>query len=148
MASSYCAPTPRSTPLQAVLRYRDFLQVEELFRSRQGLWHTRPIFHSSDAAIRGHVFCSFLALVLHNEMQERCAQAGSSWNGAMCCATWTGCRTSLKRWAQPGGPHRGNGGGAPPDEAGRHRPAARGEATRPPAAAPPHSALAPRPATA
>ena len=52
------------TPLQAVLRYRDLLQVEELFRTAKALMHTRPIYHSSDAAIRGHVFCSFLALVL------------------------------------------------------------------------------------
>ena len=51
------------TPLQAVLRYRDLLQVENLFRRTKAIMRTRPIFHSSDAAIRGHVFCSFLALV-------------------------------------------------------------------------------------
>jgi hypothetical protein len=33
---------------------------------------TRPIYHSSDAAIRGHV-CSFLALVLRKHLQDRCA---------------------------------------------------------------------------
>jgi hypothetical protein len=38
--------------------------------------HTRPIYHSSDAAIRGHVFCSFLALVLRKEMQARCDAIG------------------------------------------------------------------------
>lgn len=64
------------TPLQAGLRYRDLLQVEELFRSAKALMHTRPIYHSSDAAIRGHVFCSFLALVLRKELQSRCAAAG------------------------------------------------------------------------
>ena len=32
---------------------------------------TRPIYHSSDAAIRGHVFCSFLALVLKAELEDR-----------------------------------------------------------------------------
>ena len=37
---------------------------------------TRPIYHSSDAAIRGHVFCSFLALVLQKELLERCRAAG------------------------------------------------------------------------
>ena len=36
---------------------------------------TRPIYHSSDAAIRGHVFCSFLALVLRKELDERCRHA-------------------------------------------------------------------------
>ena len=37
---------------------------------------TRPIYHSSDAAIRGHVFCSFLALVLRKELDARCRKAG------------------------------------------------------------------------
>ena len=37
---------------------------------------TRPIYHSSDAATRGHVFCSFLALVLRKEPDERCRIAG------------------------------------------------------------------------
>jgi hypothetical protein len=66
----------RIPPLQAVLRYRDLLQVEELFRTAKALMHTRPIYHSSDEAIRGHVFCSFLALVLRKELQARCAAAG------------------------------------------------------------------------
>lgn len=65
----------RVMPLQAVLRYRDLLQVEELFRTAKALMRTRPIYHSSDAAIRGHVFCSFLALVLRKELDERCRQA-------------------------------------------------------------------------
>jgi len=66
----------RITPLQAVLRYRDLIRVEELFRTAKSLMRTRPIYHSSDAAIRGHVFCSFLALVLRKELDERCRQAG------------------------------------------------------------------------
>jgi hypothetical protein len=37
---------------------------------------TRPIDHQSDAAIRGHVFCSFLALVLRKELENRLAAAG------------------------------------------------------------------------
>ena len=41
----------RVTPLQAVLRYRDLLQVEDLFRRTKAIMRTRPIFHSSDAAI-------------------------------------------------------------------------------------------------
>jgi Transposase DDE domain len=65
----------RITPLQAVLRYRDLLQVEDLFRTAKALMRTRPIYHSSDAAIRGHVFCSFLALVLRKDLDERCSKA-------------------------------------------------------------------------
>ena len=66
----------RITPLQAVLRYRDLIQVEQLFRTAKALMRTRPIYHSSDAAIRGHVFCSFLALILRKELDERCRKVG------------------------------------------------------------------------
>ena len=66
----------RITPLQAVLRYRDLIQVEQLFRTAKALMRTRPIYHSSDAAIRGHVFCSFLALILRKELDEHCRAAG------------------------------------------------------------------------
>jgi Transposase DDE domain len=66
----------RLSPLQAVLRYRDLMQVEALFRTAKALMRTRPIYHASDAAIRGHVFCSFLALVLRKELDERGRHAG------------------------------------------------------------------------
>ena len=66
----------RITPLQAVLRYRDLIQVEQLFRTAKALMRTRPIYHSSNAAIRGHVFCSFLALILRKELDERCRMVG------------------------------------------------------------------------
>lgn len=66
----------RLTPLQAMLRYRELLVVEQLFRTAKALLRTRPIYHQSDAAIRGHVFCSFLALVLRKELEERCAANG------------------------------------------------------------------------
>ena len=66
----------RISPLQAVLRYRDLIQVEQLFRTAKALMRTRPIYHSSDAAIRGHVFCSFLALLLRKELDGRCRAAG------------------------------------------------------------------------
>ena len=65
----------RITPLQAALRYRDLIQVEQLFRTAKALMRTRPIYHSSDAAIRGHVFCSFLAMILRKELDERCRNA-------------------------------------------------------------------------
>ena len=37
---------------------------------------TRPIFHSSDAAIRGHVFCSFLALAMQKYLDDLSREAG------------------------------------------------------------------------
>ena len=63
-------------PLNAVLRYRDLLQVEDLFRRAKAHMRTRPIYHSSDEAIRGHVFCSFLALSLQKELTDLCAKKG------------------------------------------------------------------------
>ncbi|HEY2228583.1 MAG TPA: hypothetical protein VGI22_12770 [Xanthobacteraceae bacterium] len=65
----------RLHPLNVMLRYRDLLVVEQLFRSEKALLATRPIYHQTDAAIRGHVFCSFLALVLRKELEERLAAA-------------------------------------------------------------------------
>jgi hypothetical protein len=66
----------RVTPLQAVLRYRDLLQVEDLFRRAKAILRTRPIYHSRDTAIRGHVFCSFLALMLQKELADLCQRHG------------------------------------------------------------------------
>lgn len=66
----------RITPLQAVIRYRDLLQVEALFRVAKASFDTRPIFHQSDAAIRGHVFVSFLALTLAKELTRLCEAKG------------------------------------------------------------------------
>ncbi|MCI0599706.1 MAG: transposase [Beijerinckiaceae bacterium] len=64
------------TPLQAVLRYRDLLQVEDLFRRTKAVMRTRPIFHSSDEAIRGHVFCSFLALSMQKHLDDLSREVG------------------------------------------------------------------------
>jgi hypothetical protein len=63
-------------PLQAVLRYRDLLRVEDLFRRTKAIMRTRPIFHSSDAAIREHVFCSFLALSIQKHLDDLAREAG------------------------------------------------------------------------
>jgi len=65
----------RLHPLNVMLRYRDLLVVEQLFRSEKALLATRPIYHQTDAAICGHVFCSFLAVVLRKELEERLAAA-------------------------------------------------------------------------
>ncbi|MEZ0496907.1 IS1634 family transposase [Sphingomonas sp. IW22] len=72
----------RITPLQAVIRYRDLLQVEALFRVAKATFDTRPIYHQSDAAICGHGFVSFLALTLAKELtacvrKSACAPSGN-----------------------------------------------------------------------
>jgi hypothetical protein len=68
-------------PLAAMLRYKQLWTVEQTFRTAKHLLATRPIFHKLDETIRGHVFCSFLALVLKAELQARIAALGhnGSW---------------------------------------------------------------------
>jgi hypothetical protein len=58
------------------LTYKQLWMVESLFRTVKTVLQTRPVYHHSDAAIRGHVFCSFLALVLMRELQDRMEQRG------------------------------------------------------------------------
>jgi hypothetical protein len=61
---------------EVALRYKDLLLVEDAFRTAKSILETRPIFHKCDDTIRGHVFCSFLALVLLKELQHRLASHG------------------------------------------------------------------------
>ena len=58
------------------LKYKDLLLVESIFRSMKSILETRPIFHKCDDTIRGHVFCSFLALLLIKELESRFEQRG------------------------------------------------------------------------
>jgi hypothetical protein len=68
-------------PLAAMLRYKQLWTVEQTFRTAKHLLATRPIFHKLDETIRGHVFCSFLALVLKAELDARITALGhnGSW---------------------------------------------------------------------
>jgi Transposase DDE domain len=61
---------------EVALQYKRLWMVEQWFRSSKSLIHTRPIYHHRDATIRGHVFCSFLALVLRQELQTRLEKRG------------------------------------------------------------------------
>lgn len=51
-----------------VMRYKDLWQVEYVFRTMKTTLDTRPIFHQRDERIVGHIFCSFLALMLKKEL--------------------------------------------------------------------------------
>jgi len=68
-------------PLDAMLCYKRLWMVERAFRTSKSLFATRPIFHKLDETIRGHVSCSFLALVLKKELEDRIATLGqaNSW---------------------------------------------------------------------
>ncbi len=53
------------------LKYKQLWMVEHVFRSTKSILETRPIWHKCDETIRGHVFCSFLALVLRKDLEDR-----------------------------------------------------------------------------
>lgn len=64
------------------LPYKKLWQVEHWFRSCKSLLETRPIYHRCDETIRGHVFGSFLALLLRDELQRRRLARGHTFEGA------------------------------------------------------------------
>ena len=59
---------------EVALKYEQLWMVEDVFRSMKSLLDTRPIFHKCDETTRGHVFCSFLALLLRKELEDRLAR--------------------------------------------------------------------------
>jgi Transposase DDE domain len=61
---------------EVALQFKRLWLVEQWFRSCKSLLETRPIYHQCDETIRGHVFCSFLALLLRYELQARLAARG------------------------------------------------------------------------
>ena len=71
------------------LKYKELWQVEQAFRDMKSVLETRPVFHQTDETIRGHVFCSFLALVLRKELDSRLEKAGHSFE-------WTDIKQDLE----------------------------------------------------
>ena len=58
------------------LKYKELWQVERIFRDVKTILHTRPVYHQKGENIIGHVFCSFLALILKKELDRRLSTAG------------------------------------------------------------------------
>ncbi|MEI6071515.1 MAG: transposase, partial [Verrucomicrobiae bacterium] len=56
--------------------YKTLWMVEDTFRTAKSILETRPIYHKCDETIRGHVFCSFLALCLKRELEIRLEEKG------------------------------------------------------------------------
>jgi transposase len=63
-------------PEAVALKYKELWQVEHVFQDMKSILNTRPIYHQRDDAIRGHVFCSFLALLLRKELLCRLEKSG------------------------------------------------------------------------
>lgn len=62
--------------------YKQLWTVEDLFRTMKSILSTRPIYHKLDETIRGHVFCSFLALRLRRELETRLEKQNKTWEWA------------------------------------------------------------------
>ena len=58
--------------------YKSLWAVEDTFRTAKSILDTRPIYHKCDETIRGHVFCSFLALCLKRELELRLENKGQA----------------------------------------------------------------------
>jgi transposase len=74
---------------EVALKYKELWQVEQVFRDVKSVLETRPIFHQRDETIRGHVFSSFLALVLRKELDRRLQLNGH-------CFEWSDIKQDLK----------------------------------------------------
>jgi transposase len=59
------------TASEVALQYKELWRVEYVFRDMKSILETRPIYHQLDETIKGHVFCSFLALLLRKELDKR-----------------------------------------------------------------------------
>lgn len=88
-----CTNWHEADAADVALRYKDLWMVEAIFRTMKSLLQTRPIYHRCDETIRGHVFCSFLALVLRKTLQDRLAQHGIT-------AAWADVLADLDRLRQ------------------------------------------------
>jgi transposase len=67
---------------EVALKYKELWQVEHVFRDVKSVLETRPVYHQRDENIRGHVFCSFLALVLRKELDRRLKLHGQDFEWA------------------------------------------------------------------
>ena len=69
-------------PQDIAFAYKQLLLVEDMFRTMKSILETRPIYHKCDETIRGHVFCSFLALLLKRALEARLEEKGQTWEWA------------------------------------------------------------------
>lgn len=81
------------TSEKVALKYKELWQVERVFRDVKSMLETRPVYHQCDENIIGHVFCSFLALVLRKELEKRLNNAGHVFE-------WSDIKQDLKALSQ------------------------------------------------
>jgi len=74
---------------EVALKYKELWQVEQVFRDMKSVLETRPIYHQRNETITGHVFSSFLALVLRKELDRRLGLKGHDFE-------WSDIKQDLK----------------------------------------------------
>jgi len=80
----------RLSAKNVALKYKQLWMVEHAFKDMKSVLDTRPVFHQRDETIRGHIFCSFLALVLRKELYRRLEAAGN------CGIEWSDIKQDLE----------------------------------------------------
>ncbi len=64
------------TAAEVAVQYKLLWTIEDTFRTMKTVLETRPVFHRLDRTIRGHVFCSFLALMVRRRLEGALQAAG------------------------------------------------------------------------
>ncbi len=70
---------------EVAVTYKNLLLVECVFRTLKDILSTRPVYHQTSENTKGHVFWSYLALLLLIELRGRLREKGEvpSWPGVM-----------------------------------------------------------------
>jgi transposase len=55
---------------EIALQYKQLLTVETIFRTTKSILETWPIYHQRDETIRGHIWCSYLAILLKKTLND------------------------------------------------------------------------------
>jgi len=61
------------------MAYKPLWMVEDVFGTVKSTLETRPTYHKRDETIRGHVFRSFLAVMLRRALEPRLEEKAESW---------------------------------------------------------------------
>ncbi|KXA88497.1 hypothetical protein AKJ61_04780, partial [candidate division MSBL1 archaeon SCGC-AAA259B11] len=57
-------------PSKTVEKYKELKDVEQAFDELKNMLNLRPVYHSTDVGVKGHVFVCILALLLRRLMEK------------------------------------------------------------------------------
>jgi hypothetical protein len=92
------------TPVEAVMAYKQFTDIERGFAHLKGLLEVRPVRHRKEDHARAHVFVAALAFLLDRALEKRLRTANSAlsspaaWQAletVRCVAVQVGSRARL-----------------------------------------------------